>query len=245
MVGRNVWSMPPTTPGGDHRESTDTSAPLPALVDNLGPRFPEPHVLTRQLANQYERWLAELRAGRQVTRPEDVHNSVRLNNRYRLRALEYARAFTALADRIEDALKEELIEAVGEKKPGEPARKMVVPDDGWEISLVPQYNTDRDIDMDQIAFALTLIVLDEWAAAGRVLADDAETTGDAQEFACEIARRAVALHRKTEPSIKAVQALATLAGAKGDDSTAATINSAVSETRRTYKDVKVEYKPAS
>ncbi len=235
--------MAPSTPGaatkGTHEAASDLAPLTPA-------GYPAPSELSAQLKLRIDTLLGAIRRDRTVARPEDTHAAVRQLADWYTKAEDYKLAYSSVQTHIERAAEEELLEAesVG-RKPNTthtPRWPMTVPADGMTITLAPQYATTRDIDMDQILSALALVVADEWADGdgdGRVF-----DVGIA-EFAVEVARRAVGLYRKTEPSVKAVQALAATAGSRGDDQTAATVNSAVRETSRTYLDrVRVSVKPA-
>jgi hypothetical protein len=246
--------MAPTT-GASTSQDTETTHSAPdseeahtqdtyALAPLAPAGFPSPAEVSAQLKKRIDNLLTGIRRERGViTCPEDTHNAIRQLADWYARSDDYSSAFAAVKTHIEGACEEELLDAVGAKRGtvDTPARLMTVPADGMNITLSPVYDTTRDIDMNQVLIGLANLVSDEWDDA-----DELHSPAGVVAFAVEVAKRAVALYRKTDPSIRAVEALAATAGARGDDSTAAVVNSAVRETSRTYRNrVKVEIKPAA
>lgn len=154
--------------------------------------------------------------------------------------------------------------------PDEPAGQMKVPASGMTITLEPVFEVDRDINLDQVLRALATTVMQqderltaavdghaevhaqpgeeidpaEWHAAAD--AADQELAAAVMLYAVEVAQQALGLRCKSDPSIKAIRALATLAGARGDDNTAATINSAIQEHGRKYRNrTRIGVKPTA
>lgn len=173
--------------------------------------------------------------------PEDTHRVVRRLANFHAQADDYIAAFQQIKTHIERHAEEELIEAetAGRGNPGEyaPKRAMRVPASGMTVTVTPQYDTTREIDMDQVLAALAGVVWEELSDPDGIELPDLTDDEHAQvcEFAVAVAKRAVELYRTSPASVKAVQALAALAGARGDDQTASIVNGAVKETCRVYK----------
>ncbi len=227
----------PSTPGFGPSSDEHALAPLAPAG------FPLPAELADQLKQRIDTLLIAARKGRTVTCPEDTHAAIRQLADWHSRATDYAGAFNTVKTYVEGYAEEELLDAVGPRKGtvDTPARAMNVPADGMNIALVPQWDTDRDIDMRQVLNALAVETADGWGAC-----ETAETTWTtAIAMAVEVAELAVGLYCKTSPSVKAVQAFAAEAGARGHDDVAATVNSAIRETVRKYRKTRLEVKPAA
>lgn len=236
--GADAGSTPPATDTDPH---TPGHALMPLTQTRSG--FPAPDVLAQALADGFEESLAQKRRERgTVYVPEDTHATIRDVHAVKLLARRYADVFLSLDKRAGGALAEELVEAVHEQQ-GIPLSGMKVPDGEATIVFTLEKSTVRDFDMPQIYRALAQLVMDEHDEGA--ICDD-EDTPEVLAFAVECIERAVAeLLTGSKPSIKGIEALQATAGHRGADDLAATVRTAVGPTRRPFKGVKVEHKPAA
>jgi hypothetical protein len=202
----------------------------------------DPAQLKRELAAAFELGLLQLRRERgAVHLPEDTHAAVRRVSDIAQHAGAYEAAFKALRVRAEQALGEELIEAVGSASDGIPLSAMKVPHNGDIIRVSPEFTTVRDIDVQQAAYALAESELATWDFP----ADD-DLRALIVQYALTVASRVVdELYCAAKPKVTGVEALATTLGHHGEDQLASVARSAIGKPTKKFTKIKVERKPAA
>lgn len=239
--------MTPTTPGVGEDPAPSSAGTHPAVGYALAPisgaNYPDPQLLKRQLAAEFETAYLKLRQARgRVCLPEDTHETIRRLYGVKDGAKAFAEAFGALDARVDKVLAEELLIAVGKKSPNgdpdEPARSMRVPYSNALIRIFAEYTTTYDIDLNQVITALVMLVANEWKD------ESLSPGGDPEAFAAECVHRTLTdVMSKTKPKITGVEALAVQFGHRGDHQTAGTVRSAARKIGRKFVQVKNEFKP--
>lgn len=219
----------------------DTGALVPL---GTGDDLPDPTELKRQLTEQLTEHVRRIREERgPVTQPADTYDLVRRLTAVRERLGDYSRAFTGVADSAKGCLEEELFEAVSEQD-GIPTAPLNVPTAGGDITVRADTSNAHDIDMSQILACLAAMVADEWV---QTFHTDPERGGlamprdEPEQFAIEVAERALDFVGAAKPKVSKVRAFASKLARAGRDDLSAVASSAI-VTRRVYNGIKVERK---
>ena len=238
--------MAPSTPGVGEESapsSTGTSIEpfsrslLPWRSDHL-PGLPSPHVVREELVKRFNEAVAEAREARgKVRNPEDVYDLVRSVQGVSELLDAYAAAFKAPTRTAKGVLEEELREVVSDQD-GIPISGLTVPQAEGDIRIGVEVKNEYFIDMSQVLGALAALVSGEWTA--RYTAEESdELPGTAPEqFAMEVAERALAFMGASQAKVTHVRALADQLHRRGEDVLAGVVKDAIRKNRK-YTGIKV------
>ncbi len=238
--------MTPTTPGVGE-DTTPSSAGtsiepfsrslLPFPKDHL-PGLPSPHVVREELVKRLNEAVAEAREARgKVRNPEDVYPLVRSVQGVSELLDEYAAAFKVPTKTARAILEEELHEVIPEQD-GIPISGLTVPQAEGDIRIGVDVKTEYFIDMSQVLGALAALVSSEWVAAYTAEQSDLMPGTAPEQFAMEVAERALAFMGASQAKVTHVRALADNLARRGEDQLAGVVRDAIRKNRK-YAGIKV------
>lgn len=226
---------------GEDPQAPFSAELVPFPVADRLPGVPSPAEVRASLLESFNRAVQRERDQRgEVVGQETVWPMVRAVEGFRDLVNDYSRVFKAVGDTAKDVLEEELF-SVRQEQDGIPMGSLSVPAGGSTINVKAKTANRHDIDRDQVIAALAALVSDEWTSVREANHFGPLPAEEPEQFAMEVARRALDMVGAAELKVTQVRALAVQLGQVGADSLSAVVSDAI-RTTKLYKGVAVERK---